>query len=278
MKSPKTYARVFAVLVLLVLAGTGRAAAEEKTPTADEIVSRTNYVAYYQGKDGRAQVAMAITDKQGRSRSREFAILRRDQQDADAKDETFLGEQKFYVYFHRPADVNKMVFMVHKHLDRDDDRWLYMPALDLVKRIAASDKRTSFVGSDFFYEDVSGRRMTDDTHELAETTDNYYVLKNTPKDPAGVEFASFKMWIHRTKFIPVKTEYYDKQGQKYREYTALKVEDIQGFPTVTKAQMKDFRTGSTTVLEYTKVEYDVGLADDLFTERYLRTPPRDQLK
>jgi outer membrane lipoprotein-sorting protein len=256
----------------------GGAAAEAPALGVDEIVQRTNYTAYYQGKDGRAQVSMAITDKQGRTRSREFVILRRDGQAPDAKDETFTGEQKFYVFFHRPADVNKMAFLVHKHLDRDDDRWLYLPALDLVKRIAASDKRTSFVGSDFFYEDVSGRRVADDAHELVETTDHYYVLRNTPKDPAGVEFASFKMWIHKAKFIPVKIEYYDKQGQKYREYAALKVEDVQGHPTVTQAEMKDLRTGSATVLEYSKVEYDVGLADDLFTERYLRAPPKEQLK
>jgi len=86
------------------------------------------------------------------------------------------------------------------------------------------------------------------------------------------------MWIHKTTFLPVKIEYYDAQGEKYREYTALKVDDVQGHPTVTKAEMKDLRTGSTTVLEYSKVEYDVGLSADLFTERYLRTPPRDQLK
>jgi len=57
-------------------------------------------------------------------------ILRRDVADG--------GDQKFYVYFLEPADVRKMVYMVWKHTDRDDDRWLYLPALDLVKRIAAS--------------------------------------------------------------------------------------------------------------------------------------------
>jgi outer membrane lipoprotein-sorting protein len=158
-------------------------------------------------------------------------------------------------------------------VDKDDDRWLYMPGLDLVKRVAASDKRTSFVGSDFFYEDVSGRNTTDDIHELAETTDNYYVLKNTPKDPKSVEFAGYKMWIHRKTFIPVKIEYQDKAGAAVRTYTALKVEEVQGRPTVTKASMKDAASKSETVVEYSNVKYDLGLPVDIFTDRYLKSPP-----
>ncbi len=270
---------LFIALVLVV----GSFQAGRAQPSVDEIVKRTNCVAYYQGADGRAQVSMTITDSQGRVRHREFTILRRDEppteKAAKAAGDGYCEEQKFYVYFHRPADVNKMVFMVWKHTDgRDDDRWLYLPALDLVKRIAASDERTSFVGSDFFYEDVSGRNIAEDQHELVETTDNYYVLKNTPKKPELVEFSYFKMWIHKGTFIPVKTEYYGKQGEKYREYEALKVETIQGYPTVMSSRMKDLRTKGETVLNYRKVEYDISLPADIFSERYLRRPPRQFLQ
>jgi hypothetical protein len=182
------------------------------------------------------------------------------------------------VYFHRPADVNKMVFMVHKKLDGDDDRWLYLPALDLVKRIAASDKRTSFVGSDYFYEDVSGRSVDADDHELLRTTDNYYVLRNTPKDPASVEFDHYDMYIHKESFLPVQIEYFDSAGEKYRVSTALQVETIQGKPTVTRATMENLQTGSKTEMRYSQVDYDLGLPEDIFSERYLRTPPREYLR
>ncbi len=250
----------------------------DETPSVDEIVAKTNRVSYYQGADGRAQVSMKIVDDQGRERQRQMTILRRDvPKDGQAGDE-HCGDQQFYVYFHRPADVNKMAFLVHKHLARDDDRWLYLPALDLVKRISAADKRTSFVGSHFYYEDVSGRHIDDDTHELVETTDNYYVLKNTPKEPKTVEFAYFKMWIHRKTFLVVKTEYYDGQDKKYRAYEAKKVDTIQGFPTVTQARMTDHRTGGFTDLEYKDVKYDVGLPEEIFTERYLRRAPREFLR
>jgi len=247
----------------------------------EEIVDRTNRAAYYQGKDGRARVSMTITDDQGRTRSREFTILRWDAPPPEGsaeEEDAYCGDQKFYVYFHRPADVNKMVFMVWKHLERDDDRWLYLPALDLVKRIAATEKRTSFVGSDFFYEDVSGRNIDADTHELERTTDAYYVLKNTPKDAGAVEFSHYLMWIHRESYVTVKSEYFDKQGEKCREYQALKVEQIDGFNTVTESRMKDLRSGGQTTLAYSEVKYNAGLPEEIFSERYLRKAPMEYLR
>ncbi len=246
--------------------------------SVETIVEKTNRAAYYRGKDGRAQVSMTITDNQGRKRNRKFIILRRDEEPEEETSDKTCGEQKFYVYFQRPADVNKMVFMVWKHLDRDDDRWLYLPALDLVKRIAASDERTSFVGSDFFYEDVSGRGINEDTHELVKTTNNYYVLKNTPKKPDIVEFSYYEIWVHRKTFIPVKIEYYDKKSEKYRVYEVLKVKNVGGYPTVLQSRMKNLRTKGETVISYDKVKYNNGFSKDIFTERYLRKPPKRYLK
>ncbi|MBI1387024.1 MAG: outer membrane lipoprotein-sorting protein [bacterium] len=247
------------------------AAFSQDAPSADEIVAKANHAAYYQGKSGRADVKMTITDSQNRTREREFTILRKNM---DEKDQ----EQRFFVYFNSPADVRKMVFMVWKHIGQDDDRWLYLPDLDLVKRIAASDKRTSFVGSTFFYEDVSGRNPALDTHELVETTDVYYVLKSTPKDAKGVEFAYYKTWIHKETFIPVQTMYYDESGKEYRKYTALAVEPVDGIQTVVKGQMEDLRSGTTTVNEYANVKYNLDFPDDIFSERYLRKPPREYLR
>lgn len=277
----KRFALLIIPAALLVVFAPPAAAQDDADaqPSVQQIVHHANYVAYYQGRDGRADVSMTITDNQGRTRSRKFTILRRDDPQTDAlEDAAYRGEQKFYVYFHEPADVDGTVFMVHKHLDRDDDRWLYLPALDLVKRIAATDKRTSFVGSNFFYEDVSGRSIDLDKHELTDVTDHYYVLKHTPREPDAVEFGHYVMYVHKTSFIPVQTVYYDKSGNKHRVYSALKVEKIDGHQTVTRSSMENVKTGSKTVMTYSDVEYDTGIPDDIFTERYLRNPPREHLE
>jgi outer membrane lipoprotein-sorting protein len=259
-----------AALMASVFLGAPASGLAEPTLSVDEIVKRSNLAAYYQGKDGQSRVKMTITDSAGRTRKREFTILRRDTQDG--------GKQKFFVYFHRPSDVRRMVYMVWKNPGQDDDRWLYLPALDLVRRIAASDRRSSLVGSHFLYEDVSGRQIEEDRHELVRREGKVFVLKNTPKDPSLVEFSHYLLWIDPKTYLPMKAEYYDKNGKHYRTVETLEVKVIDGHPTVTRARARDLASKGQTVTEFTKVRYDVGLTERIFTERSLRRAPRRWLR
>jgi hypothetical protein len=249
---------------LLLMTAVGSVKAAELT--ADEIVKKANDASYYAGKDGKAKVDMKLSD----GRTREFIILRKN----DAKN----MDQKFYVYFKAPADVRKMAYLVWKHVGGNDDRWLFLPALNLVKRIAPGDKRTSFVGSDFLYEDVSGRGLDEDTHELAETTDTQYVINNVPKDAKSVEFSSYKVWIDKDTFLPRKAEYLDKNGKLYRRVASDKIEVIQGHPSPIEQRAEDLTRGTSTVLTFSDIKYDIGLKDRIFTERFLRRPPREATK
>lgn len=255
-------------------------AADQKAPdakelTVDEIVQRANIAAYYQGDDGKATVKMTIWDNaedrrnDRNARTREFTILRKNVKAG--------GDQYFLVYFAEPPDVLNMVYRVWKHVgEKGDDRWFYMPALDLVKRIAPGDKRTSFVGSHFVYEDVSGRNLDEDTHTLVETTGEHYVLKHVPKEPKDVEFAWYKMWVDRKTFLPVKTEYYNRQDKVYRTVEALKVKTIDTFPTVMKTRVHDVDTGGETLNEFSNVKYNIDLKESIFTnDRYLKRAPRE---
>lgn len=250
----------------VVLALASQPAAAEDLTDVGRIIERANLAAYYAGDDGRSRVRMTITDAQGRERIRQFTILRKDVSDG--------GDQEYAVLFSRPADVRNTVFLVKKHVGNDDDRWLYLPGLDLVKRIAAGDKRTSFVGSHFFYEDVSGRAIDDDVHTLVETTDAHYVVKNTPRDKGGVEFTSWTAWIDKKTMVPVKMEYVDETGEVYRRIEALEVREIQGHPTVTQMKVSDLRSGGHTLSEFRNVEYGLEIPEDVFTERSLRNPSR----
>ena len=257
--------RTIRYLLVCILLTASQVQANEAN--VEEIINKTNLAAYYAGDDGRAEVTMTITDSQDRVRKREFVILRKDKENG--------GEQFAFVYFKKPSDVRKMVFMVHKHMDKDDDRWLYLPALDLVKRIAASDKRTSFVGSNYLYEDVSGRGVDEDTHELIETTDEFYIVKNTPKKADEVEFSSYTLWVDKTTFLPMKTVYLNNSGKEYRIVEVLEVQKFDGMPTVTSSRATDLDTGSSTLAEFKSIRYNIGLEESLFTERYLRHPPRE---
>jgi outer membrane lipoprotein-sorting protein len=236
--------------------------------SVEEIVEKANQAAYYSGDDGVADVRMVITDAKGGERTRAFRILRK-----NTGDET----QKFYVYFKEPADVRRQVFMVWKEVKqgKDDSRWLFLPALNLVKPIAPGDKRTSFVGSDFVYEDVSGRSLWEDTHELIEETDTHYVIQNKPINPHAVDFSEYTVWIDKQTFLPMKAEYLDKNGKLFRRVEATKIETVQGHPTVIDSRVDDLARSGHTINTFSNIKYDTGLNEKIFTERFLRRPPRE---
>ncbi|MEN8108153.1 MAG: outer membrane lipoprotein-sorting protein [Pseudomonadota bacterium] len=240
-------------------------AAEE--PAVEEIVRRSLETFYYAGEDQRARISMRLVNPQGKERRREMTLLRKN-----------LGtgrEQRYYIYFHAPADVKGTVFMVWKYPAREDDRWIFIPAIKLVRRIAADDKRSSFAGSDFTYEDVSGREVGDETHSLLgkSTLDGRPVYRIESHPKAKVGYARRLSWIDRERSLPLKEEYYDARGELMRIFTADEVKQVDGHWTVVRRSMRNELSGHHTEVVFKEVEYDVGVSDDLFSERYLRRPP-----
>jgi outer membrane lipoprotein-sorting protein len=236
--------------------------------SAEEIMKQAHLALYYAGDDGRAVVNMELVDKNGRTRTRKFTMLRLDIEDG--------GAQKYYTYFTEPSDVRRTCFMVWKDPEKDDARWIYVPALDLVRRISANDKASSFVGSDFSYEDVSGRHWTDDNHTLLRTEEKdgrlYYVIESVPK--ADDSFAKKITWVSADRMLPEREEYYDKKGELSRVFEAQEIVEIDGIQTVTKRKMTNLKKEHSTLVEFTNVEYNIGLDEDVFTERYLKAPPQ----
>jgi len=236
----------------------------------DSIIARTNLSAFYQGDDAKAQARMKITDSQGRTQIRQFHILRKDIVDG--------GDQQFLIVFSKPSDVKGMIFRVEKHVSGSDDRWLYLPALDLVKRISSSDKRTSFVGSHFYYEDISGRNIGLDTFELIKTTPTSYIIKAIPNDASVVEFAHYQLTIDKTTMLPTLIVYTNKRGQQYRQIKALKTQKIDGHYTVTSSSVTDLIDGASTLMQFRGISYDNEIPTTVFSERSLRSPPMKWLR
>jgi outer membrane lipoprotein-sorting protein len=259
-------------ILLLVATGVfmvGLAQAQD----ADEIMKQSHLAYYYAGNDGVAEVSMKMVDKNGKERDREFTMLRLDLEDG--------GNQKYYTYFRKPADVSRLTFMVHKTSDGNDKRWIYVPAVDLIRPISADDKNSSFVGSDFTYEDVSGRHWTEDEHKLTGEQDldatPVFVIESVPKQEYK-GFARKVSYIDKQSLLPLKEEYYDKKDNLVRVFHAEKIEDIDGILTVTVRSMEDVKKNSKTTVQFSSIDYDLGVTDDIFTERYLKNPPRQYVK
>lgn len=260
-------------LAFLTFWAFGFATAQEKL-SGQEIVKRSQRIFYYAGKDMKAKVLMKLITKNGKERVRELTMLRLNKDSG--------GQQKYYMYFHRPADVRGMTFMVWKYPARDDDRWLYVPAIKLVKRIAADDKNSSFVGSDFSYEDVSGRDVEDDNHTLKGDESLIgrpaYVVESVPNDAQSTYYVRKVSWIDKETFLPLKEQYYDKRGELYKTFTAEKIDSVKNFATIMKRTMANVQNGHRTVVTFEEVDYNFGLKDNLFSERYLRSAPRQWIR
>lgn len=256
-----------AALLLIGLLPGIPAMAQGAAPSAEEIVQKQLAAFYLAGKDFQGKVTMKLTNAQGSQRERVMNMLRINVGSQ--------GDQRYLITFDAPADVRGMGFLVWKYAKKEDDRWLYFPALKAVKRVAADDKRSSFVGSDFTYEDISGRDADEETHALVRQESfgdrPVFVVESKPK--AAASYGKRLTWVDRERWLPLKEEYFDAEGKLQRTFKAEKVEQIGAHWTVTGRSMLNAQTGHRTDVSFTLVRYDIGLAEDLFAERSLRNPP-----
>lgn len=254
------------ILLLVLYCRTTLSLAEDKV-VAEEIITQSRLAFYYAGDDMKARVSMVLINKEGRKRIRELTMLRKDYQEG--------GNQKYFMYFHKPLDIQNTTFMVYKYPHKDDSRWIFIPAINLVKRIAANDKYSSFVGSDFSYEDISGRKPEEDIHTLLRKEEldgrSCFVIESIPREAS--QYTKRISWIDEINFLPLKEEFYDKQNELYRLFDLPEIKNIDGIPTITRRVMKNVKTGHRTEVTLQEVEYNVGIEDNIFSERYLRKPP-----
>ncbi len=234
---------------------------------ANEIVKRANIAAYYAADDGSAQMLMKVFRKGSKKPiSKLFYMMKKDIEEG--------GEQLFYTYFVKPSDIKRTTFLVHKYIGKDDFRRLYIPASDKVLAIAGSRKQDPFMGSDFSYEDVSGRHYSKDDHKFIEESmlkgRAVYLTESVPKVKED-KIAKMRAWIDKETYIPLKVEFYDHNGQLYKVYKSGKIKMIKGYPTTMSRTMVSPLEGTKTVILINpkKVKYDIGLSASLFSERAL---------
>ena len=249
--------------------------AQEK-PTAAEIVDRAQAAFYSPGADMKARVVMDLINADGKKRTRVLSMLRKNLPGG--------REQRYFLYFHEPGDVRRTAFLVWKYPEKDDDRWIFIPAVNMTRRIAARDSRSSFVGSDFSYEDISGRDLAADSHTVLREEklgdSACYVVQSTPK--AAADFTRKLSWIDKLSWLPLKEEYYNAQNQLARVFTADKIQAIsaggKAYPTVVKRTMKNVQSGHRTEVVFESASYDVGIPPDIFTERSLQQAPEKWIR
>ena len=254
-------------LAMGALAAPVPAAAQELT--AREIMERVD--ARDDGDRSTMEMEMILIDKSGNQRVRKLRTFGRDV----GKDEQSI------LFFLTPADVEDTGFLTYDYDDpeRDDDQWLYLPALSRTKRIASSDKSGAFMGSDFSYADMADRPISDYEYTLLgeDEVDGHPVwqIQSVPttereKDETGYEKAI--QFVRKDNFVVVRGVYFVKKGKRLKYFDVKKLEQIDGIWVATEMTMttkKGKRTLHRTVLRSSDVRFGQDLPEDMFTVRQL---------
>ncbi len=209
-----------------------------------------------------------VSVKRGKVKERVRAITRY-QRNYDSG--TF--ESKSLIRFLEPADVKGTGFLMWEYTaDKDDDQWLYLPALGKVKRIAAREKGEEFMGSDFTYEDMGGRDLDDDHFNLLGSEllndEDCYVVEAIPIDD-NTSYSRRVAWVSKEKWITLKVDFYDKNNQLLKMMTIDEVSKDGRYWSVRKMRMENVQSEHKTLMEINDIQYDTGLQDNYFTERFL---------
>ena len=213
-------------------------------------------------EDQSLTMTMELENRQGKTLTRELEVKKQ-------------GKDKSYLLFLAPSDVKNTAFLTITHENRDDDMWLYLPALHKVRRISSSSKHKNFMGSDFTYNDMGDRDINDYTYEYIEeetTEDDYvsYLIEGTAKDPREVGYSKLKFWIRKDIFLPVKIEYFDLRGDLLKVQTNSEFEQVKEYWLTTQIEMNNVQTNHATRLTMEDIQVDIGLPDMTWTERNLR--------
>ncbi len=215
------------------------------------------------GQNSRVEMKMDLVDSRGRTTRRELIMFSKD----------YEGDGKMLLRFTAPEDIRGTSFLVWEHEGKDDERFLYLPALGRTRRITSAEKTDSFVGTDFSYEDISGREFEDFTYRLlkgAEPPDcpECCILESVPKDK-DTGYARTVALVDTTCFLPLRVEYFDSRERLTKRLTLLRKEEISGIWTMMEMEMEDLKSDHRTRISVTDVRYNGRVDDGMFTRREL---------
>jgi outer membrane lipoprotein-sorting protein len=237
-------------------------------PAQDSITGREimEHVYYRsEGDDRTSELTMTLTNARGDERIRRIIQYSL---------ETGAME-KSIMFFQFPADVKDTSFMSwsYDEAGRDDDQWIYLPALKKVKRISSDSKSDYFMGSDFTYDDLGDRHPANDTHKVMRTEnvdgEDCFVIESLPKEEE-YQYSRTVSWVIKDKWIVLKKEFYDEDGDFLKSLLVNRYENIEGFWIILHSRMVNQQSGHSTDMELKNVQLNSGISDRLFSERYMK--------
>ncbi len=185
------------------------------------------------------------------------------------------GRSKAVLRFLLPAEVKGVALLIVNHPDRASDQWMWTPALQRERRIALQDRSTRFFGTDFSFEDLEERDVSQYNYRLIgeETIDGApcWRVESTPSEKKISQYTKADAWIRKDNYAFAQIESYIK-GDMVRRLKYSDFVQVQGIWTARRLEMVDLRRKSRTVLSLEKLEYNMPLREEDFTLQALRAP------
>lgn len=240
-----------------------------QTPSADEIAKRS--FAASKVSDSVSDSTFRLINANGQERVRETT--------GQTKLAPGTMDNMRVVTFLSPSDVKGTKTLMLEHSSKDDDIWIYLPALKKVRRLVANNKKDSFVGTDFSYGDVIGHKVEDWNHKITGESEvdgrKCWMLESTPKTPAVTENSGYSKrvgCIDKESYVALTGEIFDTSGGLLKRITARKIEKVDAKNNKWQPmflQAENVQTGHKTILEFKNFKANTGVRDDVFTTRYL---------
>lgn len=169
--------------------------------------------------------------------------------------------EKSYMIFDKPADVRGTAILTHSHV-KNDDQWLFLPAVKRVKRLNSSNKSGAFMGSEFAYEDLSAPIVEKYSYNYLREEKcgdlPCHVIERTPAyENSG--YTKNILWVDK-ELRTVKIEYYDRKSAllKTLNNTGFKLHKNKYWRAET-GTMVNHQTGKSTILLSKDFLFGVGL-------------------
>jgi hypothetical protein len=223
------------------------------------------------GDNATQDMEMILIDKNQNQRVREIRSFRRDQ-----------GEDTHSIlFFLSPADVKDTGFLTYDYddADKDDDQWLYLPALKKTKRIASSDKSGSFMGSDFSYADLTTRELDHYDYTLLKEGEvgshKVWIVQAIPNTEDEIDETGYTksiFFVRQDNDVVIRSKNWVKKGSREKYFDVRQLERIDGIWVATEMHMatkKGKRTLHQTVIRASNVRFNQELAESQFTVRQL---------
>ena len=183
------------------------------------------------------------------------------------------GASKAILRFTAPAEVKGVALLIVNHTDRASDQWMWTPAIERDRRIAAQDRSTRFFGTDFSFEDLEERDVGQFEYKLLgdDTIDGAacWKIESKPVQSKSSQYTSSLVLVRKDNYVVAQMEDYSKD-KLIRRIRYSDIQNVSNIWTPRTVEVFDANRKSRTVLKLEKLEYNQLMKDEDFTLEALR--------